>query len=156
MYYSRSPSLKENREERGGIPSRAPLFGSKLRWPGARLLTSYASLDMAALDFSYATLQKKYSDGIHCPADFSFPSHVLDAWSAKQPSAPALHWVSSDFRYVRKQRQFCNKLTDMLSQHGEDPDLQAAHRPLKPRRHRFPAERTQEGRQSHDPAPSSE
>lgn len=61
-------------------------------------MASYASFDMATLDFSYKTLQEKYGKGIHCPSDFSFPSHVLDSWSAKQPSAPALHWVSSDFR----------------------------------------------------------
>ncbi|ORY79352.1 acyl-coenzyme A synthetase O-MACS [Leucosporidium creatinivorum] len=52
---------------------------------------------MTALDFSYSTLHEKYGNGIPCPSDFSFPSHVLDAWSAKQPQAEALHWVSPDF-----------------------------------------------------------
>lgn len=49
------------------------------------------------MDFSYAALQEKFGNGIPCPDDFSFPSHVLDVWSSKQPELPALHWVSSDF-----------------------------------------------------------
>ncbi|KWU44217.1 acetyl-CoA synthetase [Rhodotorula sp. JG-1b] len=56
---------------------------------------------MAASEFHYDTLHQKLKDGIPCPVDFSFPSHVLSKWARIQPSQPALHWVSHDFATER-------------------------------------------------------
>ncbi|SCZ99085.1 BZ3500_MvSof-1268-A1-R1_Chr3-1g05803 [Microbotryum saponariae] len=58
---------------------------------------------MAALpnDFSLAALESAYGQGIPCPSDFSFPSHVLDRWTSKQPQAPAIIWASPDFKQER-------------------------------------------------------
>lgn len=53
-------------------------------------------------DFSYKAIHEKYGEGIPCPDDFSFPSHVLDKWAEKQPDQLVLHWVSADFSKERK------------------------------------------------------
>lgn len=47
--------------------------------------------------FSYTSLQKQFGQGIPCPADYSFPSHMLDEWTRKQPNQTALHWVAHDY-----------------------------------------------------------
>ncbi|GAA5881051.1 hypothetical protein JCM8547_001583 [Rhodosporidiobolus lusitaniae] len=46
-------------------------------------------------DFSYAALHARYGNGIPCPDDFSFPSHVVDRWAEEQPDEIALWWVSA-------------------------------------------------------------
>lgn len=51
---------------------------------------------------SYEALLKQYANPPPCPADFSFPTHVLDEWTRKQPRALAIHWVSADFKEERK------------------------------------------------------
>lgn len=56
---------------------------------------------MAQSEFHYDVLREKLKDGIPCPDDFSFPSHVLSHWAQKQPAQPALHWVSHDFKDER-------------------------------------------------------
>ncbi|GAA5975559.1 hypothetical protein JCM10908_005202 [Rhodotorula pacifica] len=56
---------------------------------------------MATSEFHYDTLREKLKNGIPCPDDFNFPSHVLSKWAQKQPSQPALHWVSHDFKSER-------------------------------------------------------
>lgn len=53
-------------------------------------------------DFTLANLHKLYSNGIPCPADFSFPRSVIDEWTRRQPDTPAIWWVSHDFRQERK------------------------------------------------------
>ncbi|GAA6010179.1 hypothetical protein JCM11491_005378 [Sporobolomyces phaffii] len=53
-------------------------------------------------DFSLATLEKLYANGIPCPDDFSFPAHVIDHFAATQPTTPAIWWVSHDFAAERK------------------------------------------------------
>ncbi|GAA6002262.1 hypothetical protein JCM10207_003152 [Rhodosporidiobolus poonsookiae] len=55
-----------------------------------------------AEDFSYAAIHAKYGAGLACPADFSFPSHVLDRWAAHDPPLTAIHWVSHDFGTERR------------------------------------------------------
>jgi acyl-coenzyme A synthetase/AMP-(fatty) acid ligase len=46
---------------------------------------------------SYSTLLDTYSQGIPCPPCFSFPTHVLDKWSAYDPNLLAILWVAPDF-----------------------------------------------------------
>ncbi|GAA5981426.1 hypothetical protein JCM5350_004061 [Sporobolomyces pararoseus] len=53
-------------------------------------------------DFSLPNLQALYGQGIPCPSDFSFPSHVIDYWALVQPETPAIWWVSHDFKRERK------------------------------------------------------
>lgn len=53
-------------------------------------------------DFSLPNLQALYGQGIPCPSDFSFPSHVIDYWALAQPETPAIWWVSHDFKRERK------------------------------------------------------
>lgn len=55
----------------------------------------------AASEFHYDVLHQKFKNGIPCPDDFSFPSHVLSHWARVQPAQPALHWVSHDFATER-------------------------------------------------------
>ncbi|KAL8286807.1 hypothetical protein RQP46_004335 [Phenoliferia psychrophenolica] len=50
----------------------------------------------------YASLVKRYSDGIPCPPDFSFPTSVLDALAVSQRTHTAIHWVAHDFSSERK------------------------------------------------------
>ncbi|GAA6003100.1 uncharacterized protein JCM10292_002861 [Rhodotorula paludigena] len=56
---------------------------------------------MAQSEFHYDRILQDYGRGIPCPSDFSFPSHVVDAWAKKQPNQPAIHWVSHDFARER-------------------------------------------------------
>lgn len=46
----------------------------------------------------YDSLCTTYKDGIECPKDFNFATHILDVWAEKIPRNLAIHWVSSDFR----------------------------------------------------------
>lgn len=67
--------------------------------PPAR--SSRALMAAAASEFHYDVLHQKFKNGIPCPDDFSFPSHVLSHWARVQPAQPALHWVSHDFATER-------------------------------------------------------
>ena len=49
-----------------------------------------------------AQLHHQYQNGIPCPPDFNFATHVVDKWALHQPPLLALHWVSSDFSKERK------------------------------------------------------
>lgn len=51
---------------------------------------------------SLAQLQHQYQNGIPCPVDFNFATHVVDKWALHQPPLLALHWVSPDFSKERK------------------------------------------------------
>ncbi|BGO97096.1 hypothetical protein NBRC10513v2_002416 [Rhodotorula toruloides] len=54
-----------------------------------------------ASEFSYDAIHARYGDGIPCPPDYSFPTHVIDRWAREQPDRPAIHWVSHDFKKER-------------------------------------------------------
>lgn len=56
---------------------------------------------MVRSEFHYDALREKLKDGIPCPDDFSFPSHVISRWAHEQPDRPALLWVSHDFKDER-------------------------------------------------------
>ncbi|GAA5936026.1 acyl-CoA synthetase [Sporobolomyces koalae] len=60
------------------------------------------SIEPPSSDFSLTELRRLYSNGIPCPDDFSFPTHVLDHWASVQPEECALWWVSHDFAQERK------------------------------------------------------
>lgn len=51
---------------------------------------------------SLAQLHHRYQNGIPCPADFNFATHVVDKWALHQPPLLALHWISADFAKERK------------------------------------------------------
>lgn len=51
---------------------------------------------------TYEQLCAKYEHGIPCPADFSFPSHVIDLWARDPRDLLAIHWVASDHSSERK------------------------------------------------------
>lgn len=51
---------------------------------------------------TYEELVQRYKNGIPCPDDFSFPTHVIDKWSKSDPTLLAIHWVAADFRLERK------------------------------------------------------
>lgn len=60
------------------------------------------SIQPPSEDFSLPNLHKLYANGILCPSDFSFPSHVIDHWASVQPEATAIWWVSHDCKEERK------------------------------------------------------
>ncbi|GAA5919740.1 hypothetical protein JCM1841_000781 [Sporobolomyces salmonicolor] len=73
--------------------------------------------------FDYATLQKTYGNGIPCPPDFSFPHSVIDSWATKQPAAPAILWVSHDFKdertvTYRQLSEESHKAAKVFQEHG--------------------------------------
>lgn len=73
--------------------------------------------------FDYATLQKTYGNGIPCPPDFSFPHSVIDSWATKQPAAPAILWVSHDFKHertvtYRQLSEESHKAAKVFQEHG--------------------------------------
>lgn len=51
---------------------------------------------------SLAQLHHQHQNGIPCPRDFNFATHVVDKWALHQPSLLALHWVSADMKRERK------------------------------------------------------
>ncbi|GAA5821246.1 hypothetical protein JCM11251_004532 [Rhodosporidiobolus azoricus] len=53
-------------------------------------------------DFSYEAIHARYGNGIPCPDDFSFPSHVIDRWGKEDGNLMAIHFVSADFSTERK------------------------------------------------------
>lgn len=57
--------------------------------------------DNMASEFSYDAICSKYGEGIPCPSDYSFPTHVIDRWARDQPDRAAIHWVSHDFKKER-------------------------------------------------------
>jgi acyl-coenzyme A synthetase/AMP-(fatty) acid ligase len=53
-------------------------------------------------NLTYDELLNKYANGIPCPDDFTFPTHVIDKWAQSDPSLLAIHWVAPDFKNERK------------------------------------------------------
>lgn len=51
---------------------------------------------------TYKELRKSFQNGIPCPADFSFPSNVIDKFAADPRNLLAIHWVAHDYKTERK------------------------------------------------------
>jgi hypothetical protein len=59
---------------------------------------------MAASEFHYDTLHRKLKDGIPCPDDFSFPSHVLSCGAGKRGVADGV--MDKQCRLAQRHRSF--------------------------------------------------
>jgi acyl-coenzyme A synthetase/AMP-(fatty) acid ligase len=64
-------------------------------------------------NFSYETLHERYKNGIDCPDDFNFSTHVVDKWAASKPALPALHFVSHDFDAKQERMVSYSELSDL-------------------------------------------